>query len=203
MTENTEITPAPKKARKIKLTKAEKAELLHRRDIELAISYFLDLEQNLTLKQIADAMGMSVSTLKRLTTEPLFQEIYDEQLMQLGHHPRLQALNAQLPELIPHSYQAMRRLLSPGTAHTAQVAAVKLLWDTMDIGSHLQEEDPAVIGNFLAAKGINIEQNNTQININLPIPEDYQEAFRRLVGAEEVVTVQATDIPTSETDEGE
>ena len=99
------------------------AELAQQKQIELAVSLFLDLEQDRTVQQIADEMGMTVSSLKRLTQTAKFQETYDSVLMQLGHHPRLQALQGQLPELIPLSYQAMRRLLSPGTAHTAQVAA--------------------------------------------------------------------------------
>lgn len=198
MSDNTAITP--RKPRKIQLTRDDKEELLRRQHIEEAVSYFLDLTQDRTLKQIADGMNMSVSTLKRLTQDPYFQEVYDATLMQLGHHPRLQALNSQLPDLIPTAYQALRRLLSPGTAHTAQVAAVKLLFDTLKVSEMLREDNPEELSNFMASKGVIIQQNNTQINVNLPIPEEYKDAFRRLVGAEEIA-IDATDIPTSETED--
>jgi hypothetical protein len=157
------------------------------------VSYFLDLEQSRTLKQIADEMELSVSALKRLTNDPQFQDVYDEVMMNLGHHPRLQALNAQLPDLIPLGYQALKRLLSPGTAHTAQVSAVKLLFDTLKIGDQVREEDPQALENYMRGKGVVI-QNNV-MNVNLPIPEEYRQAFQKWMGGD-VVEGKATDIPT-------
>ena len=202
MTDDTAITPA-KKPRKLQLTKEDRAALAKRRQIEQAVSYFLDMEQSRTLKQIADEMEISVSALKRLTNEPQFQEVYDEVMMNLGHHPRLQALNAQLPDLIPLGYQALKRLLSPGTAHTAQVSAVKLLFDTLRIGDQVREEDPQALENYMRGKGVVI-QNNV-MNVNLPIPEEYRQAFSKWMGNGEFVDVKATDVPaispTSESNE--
>jgi hypothetical protein len=195
MTDNitppTENAPTAPNRRKIKLTKAERAELARRRDIELAVSYFLDLEQSRSLKQIADEMGISVSSLKRLSNDPQFHEVYNEVLVQLGHHPRLQALNTQLPELIPDAYRALKRLLGPGTAHTAQVSAVKLLFDTLKIGDQVREEDPQALENFMKGKGVVI-QNNV-MNVNLPIPEEYRQAFSKWMGGN-VIDVQATNV---------
>jgi hypothetical protein len=182
---------APKR-RKISLTKDERAELARRRDIELAVSYFLDLEQDRTVKEIAALMNTSLATLKRLTQDPYFQEVYDEAMMNLGHHPRLQAMNAQLPDLLPRSFQAMKRLLGPGIAHTAQVGAIKLLWDTIKVGDIMEQEDPVALQNFLAAKGVTI--NNNVVNINLP--EEYRDAFKKFMGGdEEVVNVKPEDVP--------
>ena len=194
MTDDTAITPV-KKPRKLQLNKEDRAALAKRRQIEQAVSYFLDLEQSRTLKQIADEMELSVSALKRLTNDPQFQEVYDEVMMQLGHHPRLQALNTQLPDLIPLGYQALKRLLSPGTAHTAQVSAVKLLFDTLRIGDQVREEDPQALENFMRGKGV-IVQNNV-MNVNLPIPEEYRQAFSKWRGNGEIVDVKATDVPTA------
>jgi hypothetical protein len=192
MTDDTAITPA-KKPRKQQLSKEDRTALAKRRQIEQAVSYFLDLEQSRTLKQIADEMEISVSALKRLTNDPQFQEVYDEVMMNLGHHPRLQALNTQLPDLIPLGYQALKRLLSPGTAHTAQVSAVKLLFDTLRIGDQVREEDPQALENYMRGKGVVI-QNNV-MNVNLPIPEEYRQAFSKWMGNGEVVDVKATDVP--------
>ena len=192
MTDDTAITP-PKKPRKLQLNKEDRAALAKRRQIEQAVSYFLDMEQSRTLKQIADEMEISVSALKRLTNDLQFQEVYDEVMMNLGHHPRLQALNAQLPDLIPLGYQALKRLLSPGTAHTAQVSAVKLLFDTLRIGDQVREEDPQALENYMRGKGVVI-QNNV-MNVNLPIPEEYRQAFSKWMGNGEIVDVKAADIP--------
>jgi len=124
-------------------------------------------------------------------------------MMNLGHHPRLHALNTQLPDLIPLGYQALKRLLSPGTAHTAQVSAVKLLFDTLRIGDQVREEDPQALENYMRGKGVVI-QNNV-MNVNLPIPEEYRQAFSKWMGNGEIVDVRANDVPaispTSETNE--
>jgi hypothetical protein len=199
----TDIEPTPRKQRKIKLTNQDRAELAKRRQVEQAVSYFLDLEQSRTLKQIADEMGIAVASLKRLTNDPQFQELYDEVLMNLGHHPRLQALNSQLPELIPDAYRALKRLLGPGIAHTAQVSAIKLLYDTLNISQQVREEDPQALENFMRSKGV-IVQNNV-MNVNLPIPEEYRDAFQKWMGgdivegkAEDVPALQPGNSPTSE-----
>jgi len=195
MTDDTALTPI-KKPRKLQLNKEDRAALAKRRQIEQAVSYFLDLEQSRTLKQIADEMEISVSALKRLTNDLQFQEVYDEVMMNLGHHPRLQALNAQLPDLVPLGYQALKRLLSPGTAHTAQVSAVKLLFDTLRIGDQVREEDPQALENYMRGKGVVI-QNNV-MNVNLPIPEEYRQAFQKWMGGD-VVEGHAQDINEKET----
>lgn len=199
--QETAITTPPRR-RKIKLNDEQRRELVERRQVELAVSYFLDLEQDRTLKQISEEMGISVSSLKRLTNSPTFQEVYDEQMMQLGHHPRLQALSSSLPELAPLAYKALKRLLGPGIAHTAQVSAVKLLFDTLKISDQVREEDPAALSNFMKSKGVNVE-GNLIMNVNLPIPLEYQQAFHKYMGnGEEPINAVATDVeqsPTSET----
>ena len=183
--------------RHLNLTAGERAEMLGSRQIEEAVSYFLDLEQDRTVKQIADEMGISVSALKRLTQKPEFQARYDEVLMGLGHHPRLQAVNAQLPELMPLAYQALKQVLT-GTrvAATARVQAVKLLFDTLHVADGRLEEDPAPLHNFLTAAGVNVQGTGNVINVNLPIPDEYQDAFARLMGAtpQEVINAEVTPI---------
>src|SRR5215217_410422 len=89
--EENAIIPAKKTRRRVQLNTAQREELVRQRQIEQAVSYFLDLEQTRTVKQIAEEMGLSVSALKRLTNDPQFQEVYDQTMIQLGHHPRLQA----------------------------------------------------------------------------------------------------------------
>jgi hypothetical protein len=176
-----ETTLVPAERRHINLTRGEREDLVDQRQIEEAVSYFLDLEQDRTVKQIADEMGISVSALKRLTQRPEFQAVYDETLMNLGHHPRLQSMNAQLPELLPLAYQALRSVLTgQRVAATAKVQAVKLLFDTLHISETRNDEDPAPLHNFMQQNGVTMQAN--VINVNLPIPEEYREAFSRLVG---------------------
>jgi hypothetical protein len=185
----------PTERRHINLTQGERADLAEQRQIELAVSYFLDLEQDRTVKQIAEEMGLSVSALKRLTQKPEFQAVYDETLMGLGHHPRLQALSASLPELLPLTYQAIRRVLTnPRAAATAQVQAVKLVWDTTGVSDGVRDEDPAALSTFMKNAGINVEPGGV-VNVNLPIPDEYRQAFGRLFGGAEVVEAQVEDVP--------
>jgi hypothetical protein len=191
----------PVERRHLSLTRRERADLADSRQIEEAVSYFLDLEQDRTVKQIAEEMGISVSTLKRLTQKPEFQAKYDEVLMGLGHHPRLQAVNQQLPELMPLAYQALKSVLvGQRVAATAKVQAVKLLFDTLHIADTHDDEDPAPLNNFLAQAGVNVQGSGNVINVNLPIPQEYQEAFARLMGAtpQEVINVEATPVETPE-----
>lgn len=169
--------------RHINLTQGERADLAESRQIEEAVSYFLDLEQDWTNKQIAENMGISLSALKRLTQKPEFMAKYNEVLMGLGHHPRLHALNASLPELAAPAYMALKQILAnPRASATARVAAAKLVFDTLHLSDQRPEEDPAAINNFLKSSGVNVQAN--VINVNLPIPDAYREAFIRLVGSD-------------------
>lgn len=201
MDDNTNTTGAiiPNPRRHINLTSGERDGFLTSQNIELAVSYFLDLEQDRTVKQIAEEMGMSVSALKRLTLSPEFQSVYDETLMGLGHHPRLQAVNANLPELMPLAYQALKTVLTgPRVAATAKVQAVKLLFDTLHISDARKDEDPAPLNNFLQANGVSIQGSGHTINVNLPIPEEYRAAFERLMGVTpaEVINVAPEPVET-------
>jgi hypothetical protein len=78
----------------------------------------------------------------------------------------------------------------PGTAHTAQVSAIKLLFDTLSIGEQIREEDPAALTNFMQSKGVTVQNNNFIFNI----PTEYRDAFQKWMGGE-VVDANATDIP--------
>jgi hypothetical protein len=179
----TQITPIKAARRRVSLTKPERAALVESQQIELAVSLFLDLEQDRTVSQIAAEMNMSVAALKRLTQKPEFQARYDEVLMGLGHHPRLQAVNAQLPELMPLAYQALKSVLTgQRVAATAKVQAVKLLFDTLHIADGRIDDDPAPLNNFLTQAGVNVQGSGNVINVNLPIPQEYQDAFARLTG---------------------
>jgi hypothetical protein len=178
------MTDEPSERRHLSLTQGERAGLVGQRQIEEAVSYFLDLDTDRTVKQIAEGMGLSVSALKRLTMKPEFQNVYDEALMQLGHHPRLQALSANLPELLPLAYNALKSILvGQRVAATAKVQAIKLLFDTVGVGKQIIEEDPTALHNFIGQSGITV-QGNAVVNVNLPIPAEYQAAFERLMGAE-------------------
>lgn len=190
--------------RHLSLTRAERTDLLESRQIEEAVSYFLDLEQDRTVKQIAEEMGISVSALKRLTQKPEFQARYDEVLMGLGRHPRLAAVNQQLPELMPLAYQALKSVLTgQRVAATARVQAVKLLFDTLHVADSRLDEDPAPLNNFLQNAGVNVQGSGNVINVNLPIPQEYQEAFGRLMGVtpNEVINAEVTPIEPQGDDE--
>jgi hypothetical protein len=179
--------------RHLKLTKAERDAKKKQKQLEHLASLFLDLDTHRTNQQIADEMGLSLPAMKRLTQDPEFQAIYDDVLMNLGHHPRLQVLSASLPELGVASFKALDEILrNPRASATARVAAAKLVWDSLHIADSRADEDPGAINKFLGDKGINVQANT--VNINLPIPDEYKEAFARLMGAD-IVDARVTDVP--------
>lgn len=179
--------------RHLKLTKAERDEKKKRKQLEHLASLFLDLDVSRTNQQIADELGLSLPAMKRLTQDPDFQAIYEETLMNLGHHPRLQVLNASLPELGVASYRALSEILNNSRASaTARVAAAKLVFDTLHIADQRGEEDPGAIQGFLMDRGISVQANT--ININLPIPQEYKDAFTKLMGGE-IVNAKVEEVP--------
>jgi hypothetical protein len=119
--------------------------------------------------------------------------------MNLGHHPRLQSVNNQLPELMPLAYRTLQEVMSNGrAAATARIQAVKLLFDTLHISDVRNDEDPAPLQNFLQQNGVQVNAGAT-VNINLPIPQEYQQAFARLMGVtpqEEVIDANAEPVET-------
>jgi hypothetical protein len=187
--ETTEIVPR----RHINLTKGERKDLVEQKRLEHIVSLFLDLERDRNWSEIATEVGMSLAGLKRLTKTSEFQELYDSTLATLGHHPRLVAMQSNLPDLLPSSFRAMRELLNQGRG-MARLGAVKLLWETLSVGDTPDMEDPNVISNFMKNKGLLVE-GDVNINVNLPIPAEYQKAFSRLMGGD---IIDAT-ILTSET----
>jgi hypothetical protein len=62
--------------------------------------------------------------------------------------------------------------------------------------------DPQALENFMRGKGV-VVQNNV-MNINLPIPEEYRDAFKKWMGGD-LMEGTVTDVPalspTSETEE--
>ena len=178
-TDETGIQVVPK--RHINLRKREREEFAHKQQIELAISLFLDLGQDRTVAQIAAEMGMDVSSLKRLTNDPAFQMTYDSVLMNLGHHPRLQAAQSQLPDLLPLANNALRRILTdPRVAATATVAAIKLLYETVNMQDVVAREDPGALDTFMKSRGVTIG-GDLVVNLNLPIPDEYKKAFHKMM----------------------
>ena len=170
--------------RHLNLTIAEREGLAKLKQIEHAVSMFLDLEQARTSAQIAAEMGISVSALKRLTTSPEFQRVYDEARLSLGHHPSLLAMQSSLPDLLPLSYNKMHTLLTRDrVADTAAVAAIKLLWETVGMKDLPVMEDPQAMNNFMKQRGVSVD-GDLVVNVNLPIPEEYKKAFSRLMGAD-------------------
>lgn len=57
-----------------------------------------------------------------------------------------------------------------------------------------------VPNNFLQGAGVNVQGSGNVINVNLPIPDEYREAFARLMGAtpQEVIHAEVTPITPQE-----
>jgi hypothetical protein len=182
----------PLKKRKISLTKTEREELKLHKQIELAVSLFLDLEQDRTVAQIAQEMDMSVSSLKSDTISE-FQIIMSE--TSVGHHLTGAASNSRT------SAQGMSGTGTPAqsrTAHTAQ-GRLSSCYSNPGVGQEPVEEDPNLLANFLKQSGVKVE-GDLVINANLPIPDEYKSAFARLMGGD-VITVVPTDAGTDTNDQ--
>ena len=180
--------------RHINLTAPERTELAERLQIESAIAMFLDLEQDRTWRQIADAMGISISELKRMTRKPEFQRIYDETTVALGHDPRLQAVVSQLPDLLPVAFTQLRRILTAvDTRDDVRLKAILEVMKMNKVGEDQATEDPMELSNFLRSNNVQVKGD---VIMNMGVPPEYAAAFRKFTGTD-IVNVEVHSLDTA------
>jgi len=86
--------------RHVNLTVGERHDLAENLQVEQAVAMFLDLTQDRTYAEIAQALDMSVAGLKRLTQTDAFKQVYADVLPGVGHDPRLEISRAALRDLV-------------------------------------------------------------------------------------------------------
>ena len=174
--------------RHLRLTKTERAELAKHTQIEEAVALYLDLEQDLSNKEIADRLGLSVSSLKRLVLTPEFTRIYEEALAMLGHSPRLMATAQALPDLLPAAYRTLRRLVTSADVPDAvALKAAERILAINRVGSERNEEDPRDLAKFLEVTGTHVDGDLNVLQFQMP--PAYKAMFEKTFGNMPVIDV--------------
>ncbi|MEM4204287.1 MAG: hypothetical protein QXS54_09495 [Candidatus Methanomethylicaceae archaeon] len=157
--------PEGQKRRTIKLTKAERAALKQRELIEKAAALFLDLETVRTWAQIADELGVSISTLNELTKTKEFDEIYNAMFAELGHDPRYRAMQAEMANILPLAVRELKNIIvSTQTPVNSKLKAIELVFRATNFKAESQQEsDRNELINFLRENRVNIENMNVAI----------------------------------------
>jgi hypothetical protein len=170
-------TPA---VRHINLTISERADLAKQQKIEQAVALFLDLQHDHTWKEIADALDLSLASLKRLTQTTEFNSVYQNALSTVGHDPRLAAITSNLGDLLPMAYRRLRTILSnPQSDDRVAMRAIEKLFDWTRLTENDGNDDPATLTSFLQRNGVRVEGNLNLIQIN--VPQEFREAFSKFL----------------------
>lgn len=175
--ENLELTGAmadrvlPSGKRALKLRKNERKELQQRQQIETAVALFLDIQEDHTWEEIAEACGLSLIGLKDMTKTEEFMRVYNEHFAELGHDPRLKATQAALTDLLSPAIRAIRNVLTDDNAPAS--AKMKAAFEIIRLNG-LEAIDPkgndkSELQDFLLNAGVNIE------NMNINLPPEYIE----------------------------
>jgi hypothetical protein len=151
--------------RRIKLTKADRERLHEERLAEAAAALFLDLESPRKWTEVAEALNISLDTLKNLTRGELFQQKYDALMAELGHDPRYKAVQAGMADLLPVALRQLEGLIRTGPPQV-KMQAIKFLFETSGVKVKPPDEsdDRARLAEFL--QKANITQNNIQITLD-------------------------------------
>lgn len=176
--------------RKLMLTQAERAALAQNQLIERAVSFYLDLDEARSQREIANELGLTVRQLKYLTQSEEFKETYEDYFSELGHDPRLKATRAGMTDLLPLAYSRFLGLLeSNNTPATVLMKAIEKVFELNGVRpQQSQVSDRKELAEFLGRSGLQL----TQININ--VPEEYEEALGEVVEGrliEEAESVEA------------
>lgn len=165
----------PDGRRAIKLRREERTALQRESQIEAAVAMFLDLEKDYSWEQIAEELGVSVITLKKITKSKEFADKYNEHFAELGHDPRLKASQAALVDMLPVAIRELKKLITtPGVSANVRLQAIKEVIRLNGIQpADAGMSDSAEYAQFLRKAGVNVE--NATINVSLP--EEYKRAI--------------------------
>lgn len=173
----------PTSRRRINLKRENRQELLQNRRIEGAAALFLDLEHGRSWAEIAQELGVSVSTLKDITQTPEFDEAYNSLFADIGHDPRYRAAQAAMNDMLPLAIRELKAMLID--ANTSPSIRLKAIEMVLKMNS-LTLEKPAAsekteLANFLVSNQV-VVQN---------LPPQYQQALQELPS---VVDAEAVEV---------
>jgi hypothetical protein len=190
----------PDGRQRINLTKDERRFLAENLQIEQAVALFLDLEQDRNYKQIAEEMGVTDTQLATMIKSPAFQKVYEANLANVGHDPRLKAVVTGMSDLLPSAFRKLKTILSAGdTPPGVALRAVEDLFKWMKVTENNDDGDPQALTNFLKANNVTIQGDLNMLQIGTP--QEYKDAMQKAYGTE-VVDAEVVDVeefPTPET----
>jgi len=183
--------------RHLRLTKLQRKELIKHTQIEEIVALYLDLETDLSNKEIADRVGLNLSSLKRLIQTAEFTRLYEDALAMLGHSPRLMATAQALPDLLPAAYRTLRRLVTNDDVPDAvALKAAERILAINRVGAERNDEDPRDLSKFLEVTGTRVDGDLNVLQFNMP--PAYLEMFERTFGKgkpAEVIDIESTRLP--------
>lgn len=182
--------------RRIQLTGREREEFAQRETVEHLVSMFLDLERRYTREQMCDDLGITLRQLKTLTNTELFKEIYEDHFDELGHDPRLRAVQAGITDLLPVAFIELRRALT--SQDVPWTVKYKAIMDVMKLNGiqpkPTVQSDRRELAEFLGTlPGIVVENMNVAV-----LPDGYEDAVDA-AEAGDVIDIQPTNIPDEPT----
>jgi len=177
--------------RRLNLSIPQRELLAKNRQVEEAVALFLDPEIDRTNRQIADALGISLASLKRLTQTEQFRDIYEAALVDIGHSPRLKNVRASIDEMLPVAARVIRNILIDPNAPAGvrlKAATSILEYAPKDGGGGDQIKEFTA---FLATFG---EKSKERVTIS--VPNDYAAAMKQFADPDTVDAV-VTELPVS------
>jgi hypothetical protein len=166
--------------RNLKLTIAERKGFARQRLISKVVALFLDPTTDHSYKEIADACGISKSTLIDMTKADDFIEAWNDEYVELGADPMVKAARQKLQSLAPKAARTLESIMDdPSATAGARVTAAKEILRLAGIGEPIRNKsDKSELQDFLRSAGINIES----MAVNMPMPPGYEKVTQVIDG---------------------
>lgn len=184
--------------RRLKLTKAERAALKKQELAQTAAYLFLNLDEPMTLHEMAAEMNMSVHQFREITKTEEFDIAYNDLFLELGKDPRYKAAQGALADMLPIAMGQLRDILT--NARTPAGTRLKAVEKIMNLNGlenlQPQQSNRQELVKYLVENNINIDA------VNIALPDMYQEQMDEVIEAEFDIE-QAQEVPSPQLPEGE
>jgi hypothetical protein len=150
------------------LSKEERKELLYRRKVEKCVALFLDLDHDRTWANIAQEMGVSVNTVYKITKTELFQNLYNEHYVELGHDPRLRAYQQSIVDMVPKAIRTINELMMDASVSGGvRLNAAKEIMRLAGVEAvQSKQNDKSELQKFLSDKGISVDAIDVRVEVS-------------------------------------
>lgn len=164
--------------------------------IEAAVAMFLNPYEHLRTQDIAAELGISTKTLKKITQDETFIELYNDHFLEVSHDPRIQLVRSSIGEIAPLALQRLTEMVEKETTPpTVLLNAIKLIFEKAGIEPvNVRSSDKKELVDFLNDRGVNIQQ----MNVNIHAPSEYEEVYAEVL--EGVVREPASLLAPTEKD---